>query len=85
MGYAGSLIMKSIFDELQASFKPIDLEVRAENAWHVAVKFLTLLQEEIEDDDERRKLMATWMRAVKDKDYPKFKKALKRYNKKKDT
>lgn len=85
MGYKGSLAMKSIFDELQASFKPIDLEVRAENAWHVAVKFLTLLHEEIQDDDERRKLMATWMRAVKDKDYPKFKKALKRYDRKKES
>ena len=76
--------MKSLFDQLQSSFKPIDIEVRGDNAWHVAVKFLSLLQEEIPEEDERKKLMATWMRSIKEKNYVKFKRALRRYYNRKE-
>ena len=56
-----------------------DLDTRGENAWGVAVKFLTLLQEQIPEEAERRKLMNAWMKSVKENDYRKFKRALNRY------
>jgi len=66
-------------DELNNIFSPATLNARGENAWAVAVKFLTLLQEQIPEDEERRKLMNAWMRSVKDKNYKKFSSALRRY------
>lgn len=75
---------KSIFEQLSSLYSPKTLDVRGENAWGVAVKFLELLQQQIEDEDERRKLMNAWMKAVKDKDYKKFQRALRRYNRKRD-
>lgn len=71
---------KSVFEELNSMFSAQNLSTRGENAWAVSVKFLTMLQEQIPEEDERKKLMSTWMRAVKDKDYKKFERALKRYH-----
>lgn len=75
---------KSVFDEINSMFSAQNLSVRGENAWAVAVKFLTLLQEQIPEDEERKKLMSTWMRAVKDNDYKKFERALRRYHKRRE-
>jgi len=66
-------------DELNSLYSPTALDARGENAWGVAVKFLTLLQEQIPEDAERRKLMNAWMKSVKENDYRKFKRALNRY------
>jgi len=66
-------------DELNSLYSPTALDARGENAWGVAVKFLTLLQEQIPEDDERRKLMNAWMKSIKENDYRKFKRALNRY------
>ena len=76
--------MTSIFEELKGQYSAQNVDVRGENAFAVAVKFLTLLQEQIPEDDERKKLMSTWMRAIKDNDYSKFKRALRRYHRKVD-
>ncbi len=58
--------------------------MRGENAHAVAVKFLSMLVEHIPEEDERKKLMATWMRSVRDNDYKKFQRALKRYHKRRE-
>lgn len=72
---------RSIFDELNNMFSPKALDTRAENAWGVAVKFLTLLVEQIPEEIERKKLMSAWMKSVKENDYKKFRRALRRYEK----
>lgn len=71
---------KSVFEELNSMFSSQNISVRGENAWAVAVKFLTLLQEQIPEEEERKKLMSTWMRSIKDNDYKKFERALRRYH-----
>jgi len=75
---------KSVFEELNSMFSTQNVSVRGENAWAVAVKFLSLLQEQVPDEDEQKKLMFTWMRAVKDNDFKKFERALRRYQRKLD-
>lgn len=72
--------MTSIFDDLRNRYSPATLSVRGENAWGVATKFLTLLQNQIPDEEDRRKLMSAWMKAVKDNDHKKFERALRRYH-----
>lgn len=70
---------KSLFEELRSTSSTASLEVRGENACGVAVKFMTLLRESVEDDDEFRKLASAWYKSVRDNDVKKFKRALKRY------
>lgn len=76
---------KSVFEELNSMFSHQNISVRGENAWAVGVKFLTLLQEQIPEEEERKKLMSMWMRAVKDNDYKKFERALRRYHNRRNT
>ena len=75
---------RSIFDELNSMFSATDLDGRGENAWGVAVKFLTLLTEQIPEEDARKKLMSAWMKSVKENNYKKFRLALKRYERQKN-
>jgi hypothetical protein len=69
----------NLFEQLNRLYAPRKIEQRGENAWFVAVKFLTMLQEQIEEDEDRRKLMSAWMKSVKEKDFKKFSRALRRY------
>ena len=73
-----------IFDELKQSFLPSNLDVRGENAHAVAVKFLTKLQTQVPEEDERKKLMSAWIRSIRDNDYKIFRRALRRYRKRRD-
>jgi len=72
---------RSLFDELMNMNSPVNLEMRAENAFHVSVKFLRFVQEQVDDPEDRKKLMSAWVRAVRDNDFNKFKRALNRYEK----
>ena len=58
--------------------------MRGENAWGAAVRFLSMLENAVPEEDARRKLMNSWVRSIRDKDYTKFNKALKRYNNKRN-
>ncbi len=73
-----------IFDELKESFLPSNLDVRGENAHGVAVKFLTKLQTQVPEEDERKKLMSAWVRSVQNNDYKIFRRALRRYKKRRE-
>lgn len=75
---------KNIFDEINSMFSPHTLEARGENAWGVAVRFFTLLNEQVPEEDERRKLMNAWVKSLRDKDFRKFKRALRRYKRNKE-
>lgn len=74
----------NIFEQLMEQFSPHTVGVRGEEAHAHAVKFLDMLQAQIPEEDERRKLMATWMRSIKDRDYKKFERALKRYHRRRE-
>lgn len=75
---------QNFFDELSSMFSPATLEVRGENAWGVAVRFLTFLQEQVPEEDERKKLMNAWVKSIREKDYRKFKRALRRYQRQRE-
>ena len=74
----------NVFEELKSQFSSHSVDVRGENAHAVAVKFLQMLVDQIPEEDERKKLMATWMRSVRDNDYKKFSRALRRYRKRRE-
>lgn len=66
--------------ELNSLYEPTTLDVRAENAFGVAVKFFDLIGHMIPEEIERKKLMASWFKAVRDADFKKFRRALRRYD-----
>ena len=68
----------SLLDELK-TFSSVRLDVRAENSWAVAVKFFNLLEAHIPDEDQRYKIMLAWFKAVKQNDFRKFQRAMRRY------
>ncbi len=76
---------KSLFDDLRTTFSGVDLETRGVNAINVAQKFMELLREHIEDDDEFRRVASAWYKSVRDNDERKFKRALKKHNRKKES
>lgn len=75
---------KSLFEELRSGFSAVDLETRGENAAGVAIKFMELLRSEVNDDDEFRKLASAWYKSVRDNDVKKFKRAWRRYMRRKN-
>lgn len=66
--------------ELDSVYSPVKLDVRADNAFGVAVKFFSLIEEMVSDPEDQRKLMSAWFKAVRDRDFKKFKRALRRYD-----
>ena len=75
---------RSLFEELRTTFSGVDLETRGVNAINVAQKFMELLREHIEDDDEYRRVASAWFKSVRDKDEKKFKRALRKHERRKD-
>lgn len=73
---------KSLFEDLRTTFSGVDLETRGVNAINVAQKFMELLAEHIEDEDDFRRVASAWYKSVRDNDERKFKRALKKYNRK---
>jgi len=71
--------------ELNSLYEPTTLDIRAENAFGVAVKFFALINNMIPEDIERKKLMLAWVKAVRDADYKKFRRVLRRYDRGKKT
>jgi len=54
------------------------VEMRAEAAHTGAIKFLKLLKSEFPDEDEYRRLMMNFLRAIKDDNFRKFSRVLAR-------
>lgn len=72
--------------ELNSLYEPTTLDVRAENAFGVAVRLFELVSRMIPEEVERKRLMAAWMKSVRDADFRKFRRVLRRYDRqKKDT
>ena len=69
--------------ELNSLYEPTTLDVRAENAFGVAVKFFDLIAQMIPEEIERKRMMAQWFKAVRDSDFKKFRRALRRYDRQK--
>ncbi len=71
--------------ELNSLYEPTTLDIRAENAFGVAVKFFTLINNMIPEEIERKRLMLAWVKSIRDSDYKKFRRALRRYDRIKKT
>lgn len=69
----------SIFKEVLREFKKPTVDTRAESAYIVATQFLDLLDDMIEDDEQRRLVENAWLRAVQHRDFSKFKRASHKY------
>jgi hypothetical protein len=67
--------------ELTSFYEPVTMDVRAENAFGVAVKFFDLIKTVIPEEIDQKRLMASWFKAVRDSDFKKFRRALRRYDK----
>lgn len=74
----------NIFEELKAKFSPKTVDIRGEDAHAHAVRFLELLAKQVPEEEDRKKLMATWMRSIKARDYKTFQRALKRYHRRRE-
>lgn len=66
--------------ELNSLYSPVTMDVRAENAFGVAVRFFDLIRQMVPEEAERRRLMGAWMKAVASSDFKKFRRALRRYD-----
>lgn len=70
----------SLFTELNSMISSASLESRAENACVVAMKFMSLLEENVDDEGELKKLKSAWFKSVRDGDFKKFRRALNRHH-----
>lgn len=70
--------------ELTSLYSPVTMDVRAENAFGVAVRFFDLIQQMVPEDIDQKRLMAAWFKAVRDSDFKKFRRALRRYDRTKN-
>lgn len=73
-----------VFRELNSLYEPTTLDVRAENAFGVAANFFKLIEKMVPEELEQKRLMAAWMKSVRDNDFRKFRRALRRYDKQKN-
>jgi len=71
--------------ELNSLYEPTTLDIRAENAFGVAVRLFELINRMVPEDEESKRLMASWFKSVRDADFRKFRRALKRYDRQKKT
>ena len=71
----------NLFDELNRLYSPRRLEGRAEDAWAGSVRVMDLIKEHIVGEEEQKRLMSAWFKAVRDNDFKKFSRALKKYEK----
>lgn len=70
---------RTFLSELLSVNATASLEVRADNAFAAARKLFDLLEQKIKDKDDLDKIQKAWLRAVKDNDFSKFKRILKKY------
>ena len=71
----------NLFDEVNRLYSPRRLEGRAEDAWAGSVRVMDLIKEHIVGEEEQKRLMSAWFKAVRDNDFKKFSRALKKYEK----
>lgn len=68
---------RSLFEDL-SKFTIGSVEMRAENAHAVAVKFFNLLESEAPNDKAYELMVKAWFRAVKSNDFSKFSRTYKK-------
>ena len=69
--------------ELNSLYEPTTIDVRAENSFGVAVRFFDLITRMVPEEIEGKRLMAAWFKSVRDNDFRKFRRALRRYDRQK--
>lgn len=68
----------TILEEI-SSYSKLDVGVRGLNACEAALKFIDLLNSEIEDEEEQKRLLNAWFKAVRNSDPSKFEKAFRKF------
>lgn len=71
--------------ELNSLYAPTTIDVRAENAFGVATRFFVMIDQMIPETKEQQRLMLAWFKSVKDNDFRKFRRALRKYDRLKNT
>jgi ADP-heptose:LPS heptosyltransferase len=71
--------------ELNSLYAPTTIDIRAENAFGVAIRFFELINQMIPEPKEKQRLMMVWFKSVKDRDFRKFRRALRKYDRLKNT
>jgi hypothetical protein len=66
--------------ELANLYEPTTLDIRAENAFGVAIRFFQLIIKMIPEEEEQKKLISSWFKSVRDNDFRKFRKSLRKYD-----
>lgn len=69
--------------ELDSFYAPVTIDVRAETVYGATIKFFELLNRMIPEDIEKRRLKASFFKAISVGDFKKFQRALRRYDKQK--
>ena len=69
--------------ELNSLYEPTTIDVRAENAFGVAVRFFELITTMIPEEIEQKRLMSSFFKSVRDSDFRKFRRTLRRYDRQK--
>jgi hypothetical protein len=67
------------FGDFFKLFTPYDVEVRGEHAFHAAVRFLELIQDEIKDPEWQQTLLRAWLGAVKNRNFSRFQREYRRW------
>jgi hypothetical protein len=66
--------------ELNSLYEPTTIDIRAENAFGVAVRFFELITRMVPEEIERKRLFSAWVKSVRDADFRKFRRTLRRYD-----
>lgn len=74
----------TILNEIN-SYSKLDVGVRGLDSCVAAMKFIDLLNEEVEDEAERKKLLNAWFKSVRNADPSKFEKAFRKFRRNNST
>lgn len=67
------------FGDFFRLWTPYDVEARGDQAFHAAVKFFELLQDEVKDPEWQQTLLRAWINAVKNRNFGRFQREFRRW------
>jgi len=69
-----------ILSDLNRTYSPVALEVRAENAFAMTGRLFQLIRQMIPDEEDQKRLISSWLKSSRDGDFKKFRRTLRRYD-----
>jgi len=73
-------LFHSFISDLSRFSSPGEVLMRAQDAFGVAIKLFTLIDNTVPDPENNHKIKMAWFKAVRDNDFRKFNKAYKKYS-----